>query len=140
MIRIGRQISLDEESEAQVYKLVVKAAILKFQQNPILLEKLKKVKGHIYEATKSKRFMFKKKDNLALVVNRGIRTRRHDDVVFETCRPNLEIYKTGSIYRGVLEWNNVHPDLRNIVQYVKFKEIQKQEMYDFLPNINGSHF
>ena len=56
MIRVGKQIKLDESHDAEVYKLVVKAAVLKFQQNPVLLEKLKKVKGHIYEATKTKRW------------------------------------------------------------------------------------
>ena len=54
MIRTGKQIKLDEAHNAAVYALVLKAAVLKFQQNPLLLEKLKIAQGHIYEATKSK--------------------------------------------------------------------------------------
>ena len=49
--------------------------------------------------------MFKQKNNTDLVVNREIRTRRHDAVIFETCRPRIEKYKQGTIYRGVQEWN-----------------------------------
>ena len=56
MIRIGKQIKLDVVKEALVFKIVVKAAVRKFQQNPGLLDRLKKVQGHIYEATKSKRW------------------------------------------------------------------------------------
>ena len=56
MLRIGRQIKLSEEQEVAMYGIVVKAAVRKFQQNPLLLEELKKIKGHIYEATKSKRW------------------------------------------------------------------------------------
>ena len=51
--------------------------------------------------------MYKQKDNKELVVQREIRTRRHDAVIYETCRPNLEKYKNGAIYRGVLEWNDL---------------------------------
>ena len=41
-----------------------------------------------------------------LVIQREIRTRRHDAVVYVTYKPNLEKYKKGAIYRGVLDWNN----------------------------------
>ena len=56
MVSVGKQIKLDKAHDAAVYELVVKAAVYKFQQNPALLEKLKTVKGHIYEATKTKRW------------------------------------------------------------------------------------
>ena len=50
-----------------------------------------------------RKYMFKQKDNQELIVHRNIRTRMHDAVVYETCRPNLEKYKKGTIYRGVIE-------------------------------------
>ena len=56
MIRIGKEIKLTDDSDTLVYKIVVTAAVLKFQQNPVLLGKLKNVKGHLYEATKTKRW------------------------------------------------------------------------------------
>ena len=36
--------------------------------------------------------MYKQKDNVDLVIQREIRTRRHD-VFYVTCKPNLEKYK-----------------------------------------------
>ena len=56
MLRNGKRIKLPEGSEAQEHKLVVKAVVLKFKQNPLLLDKLKKITGHIYEATLSKKW------------------------------------------------------------------------------------
>ena len=70
----------------------------------------------------------------------GIPTRRHDAVVFETCRPKLELYKKGSFYRGVQVWNDLPADIRNIDNFVSFKNTQKNEMYEYLPHINGSDF
>ena len=61
-----------------------------------------------------------------------IRTRRHDAVIFETCRPNLEKYKKGAIYRGVLEWNNLGVDIRNSDTLNEFKTNQKKWMHDQL--------
>ena len=84
--------------------------------------------------------MFKQKNNKDLTVNREIRTRRHDAVVYETCIPNLELYKKGTIYRGILEWNSLPVNMRNVQTFTAFKEQQKKEMYDLLPFINGSHF
>ena len=83
--------------------------------------------------------MFKQKENQDLVINREIRTRRHDAIIYETCKPNLELYKKGAIYRGIIEWNNLPVDTRNIETFAAFKEIQKREMYDILPDLNGSH-
>ena len=38
-------------------------------------------------------YMFKQKNYDDLINRRNIRTRMHDAVVFETCKPNLEKYK-----------------------------------------------
>ena len=51
MIRIGKKIKITEAWKKEEDKIVAKAAVLKFSQNPILLEKLKKTQGHLYEAT-----------------------------------------------------------------------------------------
>ena len=83
--------------------------------------------------------MIKQKENPELVVHRDIRTRRHGAVVFETDRPNLQNYKKGAIYRGVEEWNNLPVEIRNIESFIAFKGNQKEEMYNILPFLNGSH-
>ena len=62
-----------------------------------------------------RKFMFKQKSNANLIVTREIRTRRHDALIFETCRPNLKLFKKSTIYRGTLEWNNLATIARNIV-------------------------
>ena len=85
-----------------------------------------------------RKYMFKQKENDKLVVNRYIRTRRHDAIVYETCRPNLETYKKGTIYRGIEEWNNLPVNVRNIETFTAFKEMQKKDMYNALPHLNGS--
>ena len=87
-----------------------------------------------------RKFMFKQKQNKEITINRVIRTRRHDAILFETCRPNLELYKKSSIYRGVREWNNLPVDIRRIESFDIFKKNQKNEMYDQLPNIDGTFF
>ena len=77
-----------------------------------------------------RKYMFKQKGNAELVVQREIRTRRHDAVIYETCRPNLEKYKKGTIYRGVLEWNNLDVITRNMDTFDEFKALQKKWMSD----------
>ena len=77
-----------------------------------------------------RKYMFRQKDNVEIVVQREIRTRRHDAVIYETCRPNLEKYKKGTIYRGILEWNNLDVNVRNIESFNEFKTLQKKIMLD----------
>ena len=77
-----------------------------------------------------RKYMFRQKENPDIVVQREIRTRRHDAVVFETCRPNLEKYKKGAIYRGILDWNELDVATRNIELFNNFKTVQKKWMYD----------
>ena len=75
-----------------------------------------------------RKYMFKQKENMEIVVERDIRTRRHDALIYETCRPNLEKYKKGAIYRGVLEWNSLDVGVRNIELFDEFKTNQKKLM------------
>ena len=75
-----------------------------------------------------RKYMFKQKENADIVVHREIRTRRHDAVIYETCRPNLEKYKKGAIYRGVMEWNSLDVNTRNIESFLEFKNLQKKWM------------
>ena len=83
--------------------------------------------------------MLRQKDNMEIVVQVEIRTRRHDAVIFETCRPILEKYKKGTIYRGILEWNNLDVDVRNIESLNEFKKVQKKWMLDqLLVDLNNS--
>ena len=77
-----------------------------------------------------RKYMFRQKENQNLVVQREIRTRRHDAVIFETCRPILEKYKKGAIHRGFLEWNNFDVNIRNINSFMEFKSVQKKWMID----------
>ena len=52
MIKIGKRIKVTEAWKKEELRIVAKAAVLKFSQNPLLLEKLKKTEGFLYEATK----------------------------------------------------------------------------------------
>ena len=74
----------------------------------------------------------KQQDNVDIVVNRNIRTRRHDAIVYETCFPLLEKYKKGTIYRGIQEWNNLPVVTRNTDTYPQFKYSQKKWMQNVL--------
>ena len=79
-----------------------------------------------------RKYMFKQKENEEIVVRREIRTRRHDAIVYETCRPILEKYKKGTIYRGVIEWNGLDVITRNIETFDQFKSVQKKWMLNQL--------
>ena len=82
-----------------------------------------------------RKYMFKQKDNQELKIQREIRTRRHDAIIYETVRPNLEKYKKGSIYRGIDEWNRLNPEIRNTIDFNEFKTAQKKLMMDKTLNI-----
>ena len=60
-----------------------------------------------------------------------IRTRRHHAIVYETCRPNLEKYKEGAVYRGILEWNNLDVNIRNIETFSRTS--RKMQFIDQVP-------
>ena len=42
------------------------------------------------------------------------------------CKPELEKYKIGAIYRGIQEWNNLPANTRNIETFDKFNHVQKK--------------
>ena len=73
--------------------------------------------------------MYKQKTDHEILVSRVIRIRRHDAVIFETCRPIFEICKKSTIYRGMLKWNNLLVHIRNIETLVNFKSFKKQELF-----------
>ena len=79
-----------------------------------------------------RKYMYKQQNNVDIVVNRNIRTRRHDATVYETCIPMLEKYKKGTIYRGIHEWNNLPVEIRNIGTFNSFKCNQKAWMQEIL--------
>ena len=79
-----------------------------------------------------RKYMYKQQNNVNIVVNRNIRTRRHDAVVYETCIPILEKYKKGAIYMRIQEWNNLPVDTRNIDTYAHFKNTKNKWMYNVL--------
>ena len=87
-----------------------------------------------------RKYMFRQKENEDIVIDRNIRTRRHKAVVYETCIPNLELFKKGTIYRGIVEWNDLSAQTRNIVTYDAFKSEQKQWLENCLPLIDGNDF
>ena len=82
-----------------------------------------------------RKYIYRQKNNMDLVVQREIRTRRHDAVIYKTCRPNLEKYNKGAIYRGTLEWNNLEVDVRNIETFGEFQNIQRKCFLDKTANI-----
>ena len=66
-----------------------------------------------------KKYMYLKQNNTKYVIDRQIPTRAHAATVLETCIPKIEKYKKGTIYRGILLWNNLPVDERNIASYEK---------------------
>ena len=70
-------------------------------------------------------YMFKQKGNLDIVNKRDVRTRAHDALLFTTKKPNNEKYKRNVLYNGAILWNSLPVCERNILDYKKFKNIQK---------------
>ena len=87
-----------------------------------------------------RKYMYKQKENQDIVVNRNIRTRRHDAVVFEMCKPNLELVKKSTMYRGIQDWNDLPANVRNIDNFNEFKILQKLNFSDQLPFVSNTHF
>ena len=77
-------------------------------------------------------YMFLRKSDPEIVVQRNIRTRKFEAAVLETVRPNIEKYKMGTIYRGILQWNALDAIPRNTEDYLSFKDVQKKRMLDSL--------
>ena len=76
-------------------------------------------------------YMFKNKTNDELIDSRPILTRARDGPIFKMTKPNLEIYKGSCLYRGVIEWNSLPVQIRNIDSFNTFKSIQKKWMLTF---------
>ena len=74
--------------------------------------------------------MYKQQNNMELLVQRWIRTRGHGAIVYETCRPNLEKYKKGTIYQGIIKWDNLDVNTGNIGTFEESKVAQKKWMMD----------
>ena len=75
-------------------------------------------------------FMYKRKSNVSLLNNREIRTRAHDAPLFEVIVPRCEAFKRSVGYSGAICWNNLAPNIRNIISYGEFKHKQKLRMLD----------
>ena len=71
-------------------------------------------------------FMYKNKNNTAILNTRNIRTRLHDAPVFNTIKPLCEKYKANVYYKGALMWNGLPVHIRNIEQCNSFKENRKK--------------
>ena len=69
------------------------------------------------------------------VIMRGTYTTSSMTCIYETCRPNLEKYKKGAIYRGILEWNSLEVKIRNIESFDEFKSSQKKIILEKTLNI-----
>ena len=76
-----------------------------------------------------KLFMYKQKQNVNIVNMRKINTRAHGALLFTTLKPNNEKYKQNAYYRGALSWNDLPVIERNILDFEKFKAIQKGKLY-----------
>ena len=73
-------------------------------------------------------FMYKRKDNRALLNNREIRTRAHDAPVFNVPIPRCEAVKRSVCFHGSNEWNSLPAETRNIQEFEAFKRKQKLVM------------
>ena len=74
----------------------------------------------------TRNYLFNKKEYCENVNN--INTRLHDGPVFKVIHPNVETVKRSVRYGGSLEWNSLDADIRNIVEPMQFKRIQKSWM------------
>ena len=70
-------------------------------------------------------FMYCRLGNPSLIDSRDIRTRAHDAHIFKVTIPNLEAYKRSIVYAGLLQWNNLPADTRNIKNFDLFESRQK---------------
>ena len=68
--------------------------------------------------------MHKSSDKEHLLKQTGIGTRPYDASVSNTYKPNNEKVKLNVLYRGVLSWNMLDADVRNL-SFNEFKKLQK---------------
>ena len=77
-------------------------------------------------------FMYKRKGDVSLLNNREIRTRAHDAPLFKVSVPRCEAFKRSVGYFGAVAWNDLTPNVRNVISYGEFKHKRKVEMLDQL--------
>ena len=65
---------------------------------------------------------------MEIVNRRKVRTRAHDALLFNTYKPNNEKCKQNVYYRGALAWNSLPVYERNILEFEKFKVVQKKKL------------
>ena len=80
-------------------------------------------------------FMYKRKNNKALLNRREIRTRAHDAPLFNVPVPRCEAFKRSICFHGSNSWNNLDAETRNIANYSMFKWKQKCAMLSPLKEI-----
>ena len=81
-------------------------------------------------------FMYIRKKNKVLLNNKEIRTRAHDAPLFNVITPRCESFKRSVGYFGATEWNNLSVNIRNIDNFLAFKQQQKGKMLEPLSLIN----
>ena len=73
-------------------------------------------------------FMYKRKERRDLLNVTQIRTRAHDAPLFHVKIPRYEAFKRSVSYSASSLWNNLPPNVRNTDTYLKFKNLQKNNM------------
>ena len=77
-----------------------------------------------------KKYMFKQKNNQALIKIPVRNTRLNDAIIFKTDRPVIEKYKCNPLYKGAVLWNSMTVEIRNCEGYSNFKKYLKTWAYD----------
>ena len=92
-------------------------------------------------ATHVNNFMYIRKKNKVLLNNKEIRTKAHDAPLFKVITSRCESFKRSVGYFGATEWNNLPVNIRNIDNFLAFKQQQKGKMLEPLSltnvNVNG---
>ena len=73
-------------------------------------------------------YMFKQKHNMEIVNNRNVYTRAHDALLFNTHKPNSEMYKRNVFYKGAIAWNSLSVHIRKSQTYITLKDILNERI------------
>ena len=73
-------------------------------------------------------FLYKRKNKVALLNRREIRTRAHDAPLFLVPVPRCESFKRSVCYHGSSSWNVLTVDVHNVDNYAAFKLNRKKAM------------
>ena len=74
----------------------------------------------------TRKYLFNKKEHCEN--NNNINAQLHDGPLFKVIHPNVETCKRSIWYGGSIEWNNLNTDIKNIVDLIQFKRVQKSWM------------